>query len=123
MNNLRDRSSDSGLLKEGQPLETGQKPLLPYNIYSDLDSGSTQIRPVAPIECRRGTAESPQERSVPCFLCGDLRCNEQVIVQLSIIDPANESKFISCHFINTCDYGYHVLLFRSHLAESTINYQ
>nr|XP_039257330.1 peroxidasin-like isoform X1 [Styela clava] len=76
--NLRDLTSDLGLLKEGQPLEPGQKPLLPYNVYSDLDSDSSVIRPVAPIECRRGDSESPQERSVPCFLCGDHRCNEQI---------------------------------------------
>ena len=38
MNNLRDLSSDYGLLKEGQSLEVGQMPLLPYNVFSDLDS-------------------------------------------------------------------------------------
>lgn len=39
MKNLRDLSNDLGLLKEGQPLEPGQKPLLPYNVYTDLGSG------------------------------------------------------------------------------------
>jgi len=37
-NNLRDLSNDDGLLKEGQSLEVGQMPLLPYNVFSDLDS-------------------------------------------------------------------------------------
>jgi len=37
--NIRDLSNEYGLLKEGQPLEVGQKPLLPYNIFSDLESG------------------------------------------------------------------------------------
>ena len=36
--NLRDLSTDNGLLKEGQSLEIGQMPLLPYNVFSDLDS-------------------------------------------------------------------------------------
>uniref|UniRef100_H2ZDY5 Cell adhesion molecule-related/down-regulated by oncogenes n=1 Tax=Ciona savignyi TaxID=51511 RepID=H2ZDY5_CIOSA len=63
MRNLRDLSNDLGLLKEGQSLELGQKPLLPYNVYSDLESGD---------------GETAQQRSVPCFLAGDLRANEQV---------------------------------------------
>ena len=37
--NLRELRNDEGLLKEGQALETGHKPLLPYNIYSDLGPG------------------------------------------------------------------------------------
>ena len=40
--------------------------------------GTEQIRQVAPIECRRGDGETPQQRGVPCFLAGDLRANEQV---------------------------------------------
>ena len=36
------------------------------------------IRPVAPIECRRGDSETARQRSVPCFLAGDLRANEHV---------------------------------------------
>ncbi|XP_076805878.1 peroxidasin homolog isoform X2 [Clavelina lepadiformis] len=75
--NLRDLSNDLGLLKTGDSLEIGQLPLLPYNVYSDLDS-TEQIRQVAPIECRRGDGETPQQRGVPCFLAGDLRANEQI---------------------------------------------
>ena len=41
--NLRDRTSAIGLLKEGQSLEVGQKPLLPYNVYSDLQSGKLSL--------------------------------------------------------------------------------
>ena len=105
--NVRDLSNEEGLLKEGQALEPGQKPLLPYNVFSESGprkfenvlknfskikglnackhliyvchlAESTVRRPVAPIECRRGDSESARERSVPCFLAGDLRCNEQV---------------------------------------------
>nr|XP_018667950.1 peroxidasin-like isoform X2 [Ciona intestinalis] len=78
MRNLRDFSSDLGLLKEGQSLELGQKPLLPYNVYSDLESGSNSIQLVAPLDCFRGEGETARQRSVPCFLAGDLRANEQV---------------------------------------------
>ena len=41
--NLRDLSNDNGLLKEGQSLEIGQMPLLPYNVFSDLDSGNYRL--------------------------------------------------------------------------------
>ena len=40
------------------------------------------IRPVAPIECRRGDSETARQRSVPCFLAGDLRANEHVSKQM-----------------------------------------
>ena len=44
------------------------------------------IRPVAPIECRRGDSETARQRSVPCFLAGDLRANEHVSKQKVLIE-------------------------------------
>ncbi|XP_066592704.1 peroxidasin isoform X2 [Prorops nasuta] len=58
--NLRDFSSDHGLLREGVVLP-GQKPLLPY--------ASGQF-----VDCRR----DPLESSINCFVAGDIRANEQV---------------------------------------------
>ena len=48
--NLRDLSNEEGLLKEGQSLEVGQKPLLPYNFYSDLGPGNKFLSNVIKIE-------------------------------------------------------------------------
>ncbi|XP_076248599.1 peroxidasin [Calliopsis andreniformis] len=57
---LRDFSTDHGLLREG-PTIPGHKPLLPY--------ASGQF-----VDCRR----NPLESSINCFVAGDIRANEQV---------------------------------------------
>ncbi|CAL7935809.1 unnamed protein product [Xylocopa violacea] len=57
---LRDFSTDHGLLREG-PAIPGHKPLLPY--------ASGQF-----VDCRR----NPLESSINCFVAGDIRANEQV---------------------------------------------
>ncbi|XP_076171397.1 peroxidasin [Ptiloglossa arizonensis] len=57
---LRDFSTDHGLLREG-PTIPGHKPLLPY--------ASGQF-----VDCRRNQLES----SINCFVAGDIRANEQV---------------------------------------------
>ncbi|XP_076677332.1 peroxidasin [Andrena cerasifolii] len=58
--NLRDFSTDHGLLREG-PTIPGHKPLLPY--------ASGQF-----VDCRR----NPLESSINCFVAGDIRANEQI---------------------------------------------
>ncbi|KOC63131.1 Peroxidasin [Habropoda laboriosa] len=57
---LRDFSTDHGLLREG-PTIPGHKPLLPYATGQFVD-------------CRR----NPLESSINCFVAGDIRANEQV---------------------------------------------
>lgn len=57
---LRDFTTDRGLLREG-PTLPGHKPLLPY--------ASDQF-----VDCRR----NPLESSINCFVAGDIRANEQV---------------------------------------------
>ncbi|KYM94403.1 Peroxidasin [Cyphomyrmex costatus] len=57
---LRDLTTDRGLLREG-PTLPGHKPLLPY--------ASGQF-----VDCRR----NPLESSINCFVAGDIRANEQV---------------------------------------------
>ncbi|XP_014486409.1 PREDICTED: peroxidasin homolog [Dinoponera quadriceps] len=57
---LRDLSTDRGLLREGATIP-GHKPLLPYM--------SGQF-----VDCRR----NPLESSINCFVAGDIRANEQV---------------------------------------------
>ncbi|XP_012541547.2 peroxidasin homolog [Monomorium pharaonis] len=57
---LRDLTTDRGLLREGAALP-GHKPLLPY--------ASGQF-----VDCRR----NPLESSINCFVAGDIRANEQV---------------------------------------------
>lgn len=57
---LRDLTTDRGLLREGATLP-GHKPLLPY--------ASGQF-----VDCRR----NPLESSINCFVAGDIRANEQV---------------------------------------------
>lgn len=58
--NLRDFTTDRGLLREGSTIP-GHKPLLPYM--------SGQF-----VDCRR----DPLESSINCFVAGDIRANEQV---------------------------------------------
>jgi len=58
--NLRDLTTDHGLLREGSTIP-GHKPLLPY--------ASNQF-----VDCRR----NPLESSINCFVAGDIRANEQV---------------------------------------------
>jgi len=58
--NLRDLTTDHGLLREGSAIP-GHKPLLPY--------ASDQF-----VDCRR----NPLESSINCFVAGDIRANEQV---------------------------------------------
>ncbi|XP_011163912.2 peroxidasin isoform X1 [Solenopsis invicta] len=58
---LRDTTTDRGLLREGVALP-GRKPLLPY-------AASGQF-----VDCRR----NPLESSINCFVAGDIRANEQV---------------------------------------------
>jgi len=58
--NLRDLTTDHGLLREGSTIP-GHKPLLPY--------ASDQF-----VDCRR----NPLESSINCFVAGDIRANEQV---------------------------------------------
>ena len=57
---LRDLTTDHGLLREG-PIIPGHKPLLPY--------ASGQF-----VDCRR----NPIESTINCFVAGDIRANEQV---------------------------------------------
>ncbi|XP_076385365.1 peroxidasin [Megachile rotundata] len=57
---LRDLTTDHGLLREG-PTFPGHKPLLPY--------ASGQF-----VDCRR----NPLESSINCFVAGDIRANEQI---------------------------------------------
>ncbi|XP_048263814.1 peroxidasin homolog isoform X2 [Bombus terrestris] len=57
---LRDLTTDHGLLREG-PAIPGHKPLLPY--------ANGQF-----VDCRR----NPVESSINCFVAGDIRANEQV---------------------------------------------
>ncbi|XP_071965528.1 peroxidasin homolog isoform X2 [Antedon mediterranea] len=58
---LRDFTNDRGLLKEGRLVESSGKRLLPFNHDS-------------PIDCERDLTES----TIPCFLAGDFRANEQL---------------------------------------------
>nr|XP_020665436.1 peroxidasin homolog [Pogona vitticeps] len=58
---LRDLSSQRGLLKRGEVVVSSGKPLLPFAVGP-------------PTECMRDESESP----VPCFLAGDHRANEQL---------------------------------------------